>query len=147
MKPLLTIALLAILFGCSQPTTQTEQDQPDAFEANRDLAGDESYDAAERIGRMQGTWIHTEDSTAIVEINEAEWVFKSVGSESETPDKYTITVIDSLPQLVGVGVRGDYLILSSEQDTMHYEIEGIGPEYMTLNYLARGISHTYRKSN
>jgi hypothetical protein len=143
IKSLTTLLLITSLFACSKQNTTTE---PDAFEANRDLAGDDTY-AADQLARMQGTWIHTEDSLSVVEVTDAEWIFKYAGTGNEAPDSYTITIADSLPKVVGTGVRGDYFILANKQDTLHYEIEGISPEYMSVIYLARGNSHTYRKSN
>lgn len=102
-------------------------------------------DPAKILDKLQGTWIHSEDSLATVEISGSIWTFIHIG-ELRPTDFYKIDIIDSLPEYVDPEIISDFLILSNQTDTLEYEIFGLTDSTLGLMYFPRGNMHLYRKT-
>ena len=94
---------------------------------------------------MQGLWTHMEDSLAIVEISDEQWIFK-YGEESNDDDKFNITISDTLTAFVNKNVKADFVILSNSKDTLNYELTGLTDDILSLMYYPRGNTQVYRKN-
>jgi len=139
VKPLFALALLVILYGCSQPADNGSTQIPEAATTEADRT-------ASRISDMQGTWIHTEDSLSVVEITDNQWSFRYAEAPAGASDIYDITLAETMAPFIDKNVTSSFMILSNATDTMRYEIEGLSEEYMTLLYYPREITHTYRRT-
>ena len=102
MRYLFIATGILFLIGCSRQT-------------NNRTSTDNHAD--EVLTKMQGTWIHTDDSLATVEISSSNWTFNYTGTDTESSDKFLITISDTLTRFVDKEVKADFLILSNAKDT------------------------------
>ncbi len=94
---------------------------------------------------MQGYWYHEQDSLATLTINQNLWAFNHNGTPNESPDIFTISFTDKLPEYVNETGRAHFLILYNNNDTLKYEILGLTDTTLSLMYFPPGKILLYRR--
>jgi hypothetical protein len=94
---------------------------------------------------MQGLWFHDQDSLATVTIDKEFLTFHYKGEQSNTDDKYSISITDKLPEYVKQTENLEFLILTNQTDTLQYEILGLTDTTFSLMYFPAGKIHLYRR--
>jgi hypothetical protein len=136
---LLTAVFCFAAVGCgkhaesSLSTTVAQENAPTA----------ESY-KVETIKQMQGTWIHSDDSLAVVNIQDDKWNFEYLGTETE--EHFDINLSDSIPSFATDAEESIFLVLTNRYDSMNYEILTLSDSVMSLMNFPRGKMHVYRRS-
>jgi hypothetical protein len=98
-------------------------------------------------GRLQGKWVHDNDSLAYVEISGSSWVMGYEGQESTQEDTYTYTLLDKLPQFFSPEVKADFIVLTNKADTLYYELNGVTEETLSLTWYPAMKVHVYKRKN
>ena len=96
---------------------------------------------ADHLKKLQGTWIHEEDSLAVITVTGNVFTFLYSGTKVTDEDKYTIKVIDSLPEYSVA--KDNFLVLTNKFDSLHYEILGLGENALSLSHFPSGVRHLY----
>jgi hypothetical protein len=97
------------------------------------------------IQLMQGLWFHDQDSLASLMINNYQWTFNYEGEQANSAQNYSISITDKLPEFVKETEKAEFLILTSNTDTLKYEILGVTDSTLSLMYFPAGKIHLYRR--
>ena len=99
-----------------------------------------------KLNLLDGSWIHQEDSMSTIEIKYKKWVFLQ-DEKSGKDDIYKYQITDSLPKYANTDLeKGTFLILTTEIDTLEYEILTYNDSIMSLRLFPRiNLVQVYKK--
>lgn len=139
MKFLFQVVFIGVLlvYGCADQPRVSE-----VSETNVPVRDTVPKSIMELLG---GSWIHEEDSLAVIKVSGNEWTFMYSG-EATSDDIYKISITDKLPEFVKETEKADFIILTTKTDTMYFELLGLSDSLMSLLNFPTGRIHVYNKS-
>ncbi|WP_148561751.1 hypothetical protein [Pontibacter korlensis] len=91
---------------------------------------------------LAGTWVHEEDSLAVIEITDTTFSFVY---QVHVADKYRLHIADELTQFINPDTRAKYLVLSNQADTLYDELNGIDKHTLSLTWFPTMRAHVYKR--
>jgi len=141
MTRLLIATICFGLISCSRPADKSVQYEDQSL--GKDSVVEDLK--TQTVERMQGTWMHTEDSLAIVEIKGDKWIFSYVGDDIADYDRYNIQLTDTMTSYLKNHNKTLFMILTNDSTELDYEVLTLTDDIMDLMYYPRGNTHTYKR--
>lgn len=133
MNRILILLTLAAL-GCKRPDASLNP-------AGASTEAPPAY-KQQTLDQMQGRWVHTDDSQAIVTIQDHHWIFGYSGHTANAGDSFNIEVTDTSAYTKG-NRRATFIVLLNKVDSAELEILTLNDSIMSLMYHPRGNTHVY----
>jgi len=91
-----------------------------------------------------GLWVNSKDSLAIVKIKGHKWTFAYTGKIIDSTDVYDYQIVNKVKDHNRI-LKGEFLLLTKQSDTLKYALDYLTENSLTLIYLPRGNFHHYKR--
>jgi hypothetical protein len=94
------------------------------------------------LDKLDGTWVHSQDSLSVVEIKNMKWTF-FYGGDTTFKDVFNVSIRDTI--FGKEKSKSKLLVLNKKGYRMEYEILGLDDKVLSLMALPMGQLHLYRR--
>lgn len=129
-----------IAWGCKPPADASLS----LADTSREAQSAETDYKRETLQKMQGRWVHTQDSLATSIVKGNWWIDEYLGSEKISRDSARIEVTNT-SRHVRPDLKPTVILKIDDSDTLEYEMMGLSDSLMSLMYYANGRIHVYRR--
>lgn len=131
-------------------STIPNQDITDQIENEQETLADYNRETQRLIALLtktpsnfkDGKWISTDDPKSGIEIKNGKWIMFYEGMETQASDIYDIEVISKLE---ADEIASTVFTLSNESESLTYALLEYNDETLSMSYLDRGNTLTYKK--